>query len=87
MVFLPHIRVVRVGIDKDLEGYRPTKGKRDKYGIEIEDREYNIKDYDKNLVLEKRTEFVAKRVSDFLKKNNLTRHLTAIYLTTFMRIS
>ena len=60
-----------MGIDKDLEGYRPTKGKRDKYGIEIEDREYNIKDYDKNLVLEKRTELVAKRVSDFLKKTIL----------------
>lgn len=68
--FLAPYKVVRVGIDKDLEGYRPTKGKRDKYGIEIEDREYNIKDYDKNLVLEKRTELVAKRVSDFLKKNN-----------------
>ena len=54
--FLAPYKVVRVGIDKDLEGYRPTKGKRDKYGIEIEDREYNIKDYDKNLVLEKRTE-------------------------------
>lgn len=68
--FLAPYKVVRVGIDKDLEGYRPTKGKRDKYGIEIEDREYNIKDYDKNLVLEKRTELVSKRVSDFLKKNN-----------------
>ena len=68
--FLAPYKVVRVGIDKDLEGYRPTKGKRDKYGIEIEDREYNIKDYDKNLVLEKRTELVAKRVSDFLKRNN-----------------
>ena len=68
--FLAPYKVVRVGIDKDLEGYRPTKGKRDKYGNEIEDREYNIKDYDKNLVLEKRTELVAKRVSDFLKKNN-----------------
>ncbi len=68
--FLAPYKVVRVGIDKDLEGYRPTKGKRDKYGIEIEDREYNIKDYDKNLVLEKRTELVAKRISDFLKKNN-----------------
>ena len=68
--FLAPYKVVRVGIDKDLEGYRPTKGKRDKYGIEIEDREYNIKDYDKNLILEKRTELVAKRVSDFLKRNN-----------------
>lgn len=68
--FLAPYKVVRVGIDKDLEGYRPTKGKKDKYGNEIEDREYNIKDYDKNLVLEKRTELVAKKVSDFLKKNN-----------------
>lgn len=68
--FLAPYKVVRVSIDKDLEGYRPTKGKTDKYGNEIEDKEYNIKDYDKNLVLEKRTELVAKRVSDFLKKNN-----------------
>lgn len=68
--FLAPYKVIRVGIDKDLEGYRPTKGKRDKYGNEIEDREYNIKDFDRNLVLEKRTELVAKRVSDFLKKNN-----------------
>jgi len=68
--FLAPYKVIRVGIDKDLEGYRPTKGKLDKYGNEIEDREYNIKDYDRNLVLEKRTELVAKRVSDFLKKNN-----------------
>ncbi|WP_368280849.1 EcoAI/FtnUII family type I restriction enzme subunit R, partial [Enterocloster clostridioformis] len=68
--FLAPYKVVRVGIDKDLEGYRPTKGEKDKYGNEIEDREYNINDYDKSLVLEKRTELVAKRVSDFLKKNN-----------------
>lgn len=68
--FLAPYKVVRVSIDKDLEGYRPTKGKKDKYGNEIEDREYNIKDYDKSLILEKRTELVAKRVSDFLKKNN-----------------
>ena len=68
--FLAPYKVVRVGIDKDLEGYRPTKGKTDKYGYEIEDREYNVKDYDRNLVLEKRTELVAKRVTDFLKKNN-----------------
>lgn len=67
--FLAPYKVVRVSLDKDLEGWRPTKGKRDKYGHLIEDREYNIKDYDKNLVLEKRTQLVAKRVSDFLKKN------------------
>lgn len=68
--FLAPYKVVRVSIDKDLEGWRPTKGKVDKYGNLIEDREYNITDYDHTLVLEKRTELVAKRVSDFLKKNN-----------------
>lgn len=68
--FLAPYKVVRVLLDRDVEGYRPEAGKRDKYGYEIEDREYNIKDYDKNLVLEKRTELVAKVVSDYLKRNN-----------------
>lgn len=68
--FLAPYKVVRVGIDKDLEGYRPTKGKTDKYGYEIEDKEYNVKDYDRNLILKQRTELVAKRVTEFLKKNN-----------------
>ena len=68
--FLAPYKVIRVLLDRDIEGYRPEKGKRDKYGFEIEDREYNIKDYDKNLVLENRTEIVAKKVSDYLKNNN-----------------
>jgi len=67
--FLAPYKVIRVSLDKDLEGYRPEAGKLDKYGFEIVDREYNLKDFDRNLVLEKRTEIVAKKVSDFLKKN------------------
>jgi len=67
--FLAPYKVVRVNIDKDLEGYRPTKGKRDKYGKIIEDRVYNVKDYDQQLVLEKRTELVAKQITDYLKPN------------------
>ena len=42
----------------------------DKHGNEIEDRIYNQRDFDKNLVLEKRTELVAKKISDFLKQTN-----------------
>lgn len=68
--FLAPYKVIRVLLDRDVEGYRPEKGKRDKYGFEIEDREYNVKDFDKNLVIENRTEIVAKKVSDYLKKNN-----------------
>ena len=68
--FLAPYKVIRVTLDRDAEGYIPTKGKKDKYGEEIEYREYNTTDFDKNLVLEKRTETVAKMVSDYLKKNN-----------------
>ncbi|MEK6815999.1 MAG: DEAD/DEAH box helicase family protein, partial [Nanoarchaeota archaeon] len=59
--FLAPYKVVRIDIDKDLTGWRPDKGMVDKYGHEIEDRIYNQKDFDKSLVLEKRTELVAKK--------------------------
>jgi type I restriction enzyme R subunit len=62
--------VVRVDLDKDLTGWRPDKGMVDKHGNEIEDRIYNQRDFDKNLVLEKRTALVAKKISDFLKQTN-----------------
>jgi len=42
----------------------------DKHGNEIEDRIYNQKDFDKTLVLEKRTQLVAKKISEFLKQTN-----------------
>lgn len=68
--FLAPYKVVRVALDRDLEGYRPEKGKLDKYGNLIEDRIYNISDFDRNLILEKRTEIVAKKITEFLKKTN-----------------
>jgi type I restriction enzyme R subunit len=68
--FLAPYKVVRIDIDKDLTGWRPDKGMKDKYGNEIEDRIYNQKDMDKSLVLEKRTELVAKKISEFLKQTN-----------------
>ena len=68
--FLAPYKVVRVSLDRDLEGYRPAKGKVDKYGNLIEDRIYNVSDFDRNLILEKRTEIVAKKITEFLKKTN-----------------
>ena len=65
--FLAPYKVVRIGLDRDLEGWRPERGKTDKYGQEIEDREYNVLDYDRNLVLEQRTEVVAGKITEFLK--------------------
>jgi len=65
--FLAPYKVVRIGLDKDLDGWRPEEGQTDKYGQVIEDREYNSRDFDRNLVLEKRTEVVAAKVSAFLR--------------------
>ena len=68
--FLAPYKVLRVGLNVDLEGWRPEQGKTDKQGRVIEDRPYNLKDYDKNLVIDERTETVARKVSEFLKKTN-----------------
>lgn len=68
--FLAPYKVIRVGLDKDLEGYRPTKGKTDMYGQVIEDREYNTKDFDKNIIIDDRTKKVAQKVTEFLKKTD-----------------
>jgi len=50
-----------------LAGWRPERGKRDKHGEEIKDRIYNLRDFDRTLVLEQRTALVARKVSEFLK--------------------
>lgn len=64
--FLAPYKVVRIDIDKDLQGWRPEKGKKDHRGNEITDRIYNLKDMDKGLILKKRTELVARKITEFL---------------------
>jgi len=68
--FLAPYKVVRIDLDKDLEGWRPTKGMVDKNGEVIEDRIYNLKDMDRHLVLEARTQVVAQKITDFLKASD-----------------
>lgn len=68
--FLAPYKVVRVDLDKDIQGWRPEAGKLDKYGEEIEDRIYNQKDFDRNLVIDERTKVVARKMSQFLKSTN-----------------
>ena len=66
--FLAPYKVVRVHLDKDLDGWRPEKGQRDMYGNPIDDRVYNQKDYDRNLILDERTKVVARRTAEYLKE-------------------
>ncbi|PZP22597.1 EcoAI/FtnUII family type I restriction enzme subunit R [Pseudomonas kuykendallii] len=65
--FLAPYKVVRIDFDKDLQGWRPPKGMRDKHGELIEDRIYDLKDMDRHLVIEARTWTVAARVTEFLE--------------------
>jgi type I restriction enzyme R subunit len=65
--FLAPYRVVRIGLNIDLEGWRPDKGKLDKSGNEIEDRIYNRRDFDRNIAIDERTDTVAAKITEFLK--------------------
>lgn len=64
--FLAPYRVLRVGLNIDLEGWRPPVGFKDKSGQLVEDRIYNRTDFDRNIVVDERTETVARKTSEFL---------------------
>ena len=68
--FLAPYQVIRVSLDIDLEGWRPEKNKKDKQGELVDDRIYNRKDYDRNLVIDERTQIVAEKITEFLKNTN-----------------
>lgn len=68
--YLAPYKVIRYAIDTDVYGYRPTIGKTDKNGELVEDREYGIKDYDRNLVIDERTQLVAQKITDYLKNTD-----------------
>ncbi|MGX6585503.1 EcoAI/FtnUII family type I restriction enzme subunit R [Pseudomonas aeruginosa] len=65
--FLAPYKVIRIATDADAVGYTPEKGKVDKLGQMVELRQYNTKDFDRNLVLEKRTRLVASKVWEYLR--------------------
>jgi len=65
--FLAPYKVVRIDLDKDIDGWRPSPGQLDKYGQLIEDRLFNQLDMDRNLVLDQRTKIVAWKITEYLK--------------------
>ena len=69
--FLAPYKVIRVNLDKDLVGYRPEAGKTDVNGNIIDtDETYYQADFDKKIIIDERTQVVAKRVTEFLKNTN-----------------
>ena len=67
--FLAPFKVVKVHIDRDVEGYRPEKGQLDRDDEEIEDRIYDRKDFDRTLVIDGRTKIVAEKITAFLNES------------------
>jgi type I restriction enzyme R subunit len=68
--FLAPYKVVRVDLDIDALGWRPTKGQTDKHGEVIPDRIYNAKDFDRTLVVDERTQVVAETITAYLKRTD-----------------
>lgn len=77
--FLAPYKVVKVHIDRDVEGYRPEKGQVDRDGEEVEDRIYNTKDFDRTLVIDDRTKLVAQKVTQFLKESGDRYQKTIVF--------
>lgn len=65
--FLAPYKVVKVTLDIDAEGWRPSKGFKDKEGKVVEDRLYNRTDFDRHIVVEERRQIVAQKITEFLK--------------------
>ena len=65
--YLAPYKVIRVDLDRDTFGWRPTTDMTDKHGNVIEDRVYTRADMNRKLVLELRDAVVADKITDYLK--------------------
>lgn len=77
--FLAPYKVIRVNFNVDINGFRPFKGERDKHGREFDKKLYTTRDFDKSLVIDERTEMVAKYVSKYMKENDRRWDKTIVF--------
>jgi type I restriction enzyme R subunit len=68
--FLAPYRVHRVITQWDAAGWRPSKDDIDRYGRRIPDEVYGTADFERKVALLKRTEAIAKHLTDFLNKTD-----------------
>ena len=67
--FLAPYKVVKVHIDRDIEGWRPTKGQLARDGKPVDDRNYTVREFDRTLVIDGRTKAVAEKITAFLRES------------------
>ena len=77
--FLAPYKVIRVHLDIDVHGWRPHLGEVDMHGVLVDDRIYNIKDFDRTLVVDTRTQRVARWITDYLKHSGNRMQKTIIF--------
>lgn len=77
--FLAPYRLIRVNLDVDVNGFRPSKGEKDARGQVIKDKLYTSNDFDRNMIIEDRTKKVAHYLSEYLKQNNERFDKTIIF--------
>ncbi len=77
--FLAPYKVIRVHLDIDVHGWRPHVAETDKHGVLIDDRIYNVKDFDRTLVVDARTQRVARWITDYLKQSGDRMQKTIVF--------
>ena len=77
--FLAPYKVIRVHLDLDIEGYRPKPGEVDDRGVEIDDRIYNMKDFDRVIVIDERTRRVARWITEYLRASGDRMQKTIVF--------
>jgi type I restriction enzyme, R subunit len=75
--FLAPYKVIKPKLSWD--EWRPQKGEKDKHGNVIEDRVYNEKDFDRTIVIDERTEAIAKRTVEFLNESGDRMQKTIVF--------
>src|SRR3546814_4763836 len=84
--YLAPYKVIRIDLDRDVLGWRPSAGMTDKYGNLVDDRIYNQSDMNRSLVLEARDQLVAEKITQYLKATDRSEEHTS-ELQSLMRIS
>lgn len=77
--FLAPYKVIGVELNIDKYGYYPPKGMKDVDGNPVEDRLYRQEDFDRKIVVAERRQMVAKRISDFMKTNDMRYAKTIVF--------
>lgn len=68
--FLAPYRVHRIVTDKDLDGYRPDEGQKDRYGRVIPDKVFRTPNFEREIALQPRTKAIARHLTNFLKRTD-----------------